>query len=108
MVSRQDIFALRNQIRRQSPYTRCSFHRLNRQVIAAHPIDHHHIKRRCRRPFFIKTAYMEARRMTAPMNNLMNRSLIPVKSKHYWLISCEMFHKDRLLYTMWMEEWWIE
>src|SRR5712692_1633236 len=72
VVLSEQIIALGDQCRREFSHTCCTPHRLDAELIAAHPIEHDHIEGRRRRSLFIKTTYMEAVGIRTTMDHGVN------------------------------------
>src|SRR5438105_10506151 len=77
-------------------------------MITACFIEHDHVEGCRGRSLLIKTAHVEARRIRAAMENLVNRPRIAVEGKHDRFIFREVLNEGSFTHAVWMNLWWVE
>src|SRR3984893_15747465 len=97
---REQVVAFRDQRRCQSFDARSTPHRFDAEMIAAHLIQHDHVKRRRRCPFFDEATYMEALHVWSPMNELVHGSWITVEREDHRRVFGEVLDKRGFIQPM--------
>src|SRR5579859_3269614 len=100
MVLAKHIVALLDEWWRQALDAWRPLHGQDREMIAAHFVQHNHIKGCGGRALLIEAAYMETPRIGTPVDQLMNGSLITVEGENDGLIGCEVFDKGGVIQSM--------
>src|SRR5262249_53444819 len=89
-----DAFLARgDQVRGSLAEARHSTNGFGGQVEATHRVQHHHLERRCGRALFVESAHVDAIDIRVPMNDLVDRPLVPMKREDHWLVGGEQFHE---------------
>src|SRR5205085_7648669 len=76
--------------------------RLARQVIAAHPVEHDHVEGGGRGALLGEAAHVEAFRVDAPMDDLVDRTLVAVEGEDNRLVGGEQLHEGGLVHPVGM------
>src|SRR5579875_2459974 len=104
----QHVITLGDEWRGELVNARGAAHGLDTEMIAAHAIQHDHVEGCGRGALLVEAAHVEAWRVCAPVNDLVNGARVAVKGEDDGLMLGEMLYESCLRYAVWMQLLWIQ
>src|SRR5579859_5622354 len=99
-MAREHVIALGDQRRGETTQARGAPHSLDAEMVAAHMVQHDHVKGRGCRAFFHEAAHVEARCVGASMQNFVYGPRIAMKCEDDRLVLGKTFDEGCIIQTM--------